>query len=122
MWKGFALSVFKLSVLYLRNFLLINFLGKKISVLSNLSILAFNLLAAMIPIPAALGSHEAIQLFAFNCLGLGSPAATVFTMIIRGAELIIALFGIIILFQLGFILLKNNLFKKIEKLNKNDEI
>ena len=86
-----------------------------------LSVLGFSYLAVMIPIPTALGSHEAIQTFAFGALGLGASAATAFTMIIRGAELIISLFGIIILFRLGVILIKNILFKKINKLAENNE-
>lgn len=114
MWKSFGLSFFRTAVMYLRAWLLIIFLGKEVSALSALSILGFNYLAVMIPIPAALGSHEAIQVFAFNSLGWGFSAATVFTMIIRGAELIMALVGLAILFRLGFVLLKNNLINRVK--------
>ena len=113
MWRGFGLSFLRAATMYLRTWLLILFLGKEISALPALSILGFTYLAAMIPIPTALGSHEAIQTFAFNSLGLGLSAATAFTMIIRGTELIIALFGIIILYRLGIGLIRNTLFKKI---------
>jgi len=120
MWKGFGLSFFRAAVMYLRAWLLILFLGKSIGALPTLSILGFTYLAAMIPIPTALGSHEAIQIFAFNSLGAGMGAATAFTMIIRGAELIIALMGIVILFRLGIELLRNTLFKKLNNFNKNE--
>jgi hypothetical protein len=40
-------------------------------------------------------------------------------MIIRGAELIIALVGVVILFRLGIGLVRNTLFKKINNLTKN---
>jgi len=113
MWRGFGISFLRAATMYLRTWLLILFLGKEISALPALSILGFTYLAAMIPIPTALGSHEAIQTFAFNSLGLGLSAATAFTMIIRGTELIIALFGIIILYRLGIGLIRNTLFKKI---------
>ena len=113
MWRGFGLSFLRAATMYLRTWLLILFLGKEISALPVLSILGFTNLAVMIPIPTALGSHEAIQTFAFNSLGLGLPTATAFTMIIRGAELIIALVGIIILYRLGIGLIRNTLFKKI---------
>ncbi|MDI6592019.1 MAG: lysylphosphatidylglycerol synthase transmembrane domain-containing protein [Patescibacteria group bacterium] len=112
--KVFGLSLLRVAIMYARTWFLILFLGKEISALPALSILGFTYLAAMIPIPTALGSHEAIQTFAFNSLGLGLSVATAFTMIIRGAELIIALIGVIILFRLGIILLKNTLFKKAE--------
>ena len=98
--------------MYFRTWLLIIFLGKSLGALPALSILGFTYLAAMIPIPTALGSHEAIQTFAFNSLGLGASTATAFTMIIRGAELLIALAGVTILLRLGISLLKNNLFKQ----------
>jgi len=113
MWKSFVLSFLMAGVMYLQAFILISFLGKKIGALSALSILGFIYAASMIPIPTALGSHEAIQTFAFNSLGLGASTATAFTMIIRGAELIVALAGVIILFQLGIILLRKALFKKL---------
>ena len=111
MWKGFSLSFLRAGVMYFRVWLLIFFLGRNIGTLSTLSILGFTYLAVMIPIPTALGTHEAIQTFAFNSLGLGMGTATAFTMIIRGAELIIALVGLIILFRLGTGLVKRTLIK-----------
>jgi uncharacterized protein (TIRG00374 family) len=113
MWKAVGVAFLRALVMYFRAWLLVLFLGKSIGVLPVLSVLGFTYLAVMIPIPAALGSHEAIQTFAFNSLGLGASTATAFTMIIRVAELIIALAGVIILFRLGVILIKNALFKKI---------
>jgi uncharacterized protein (TIRG00374 family) len=124
MWKSVAISFLRAAFMYLMSWFLISFLVKSIGAISVLSILGFTYLAVMIPIPTALGSHEAIQTFAFNSLGLGASTATVFTMIIRGAELIIALVGVIILFRLGVILIKNTLFKKINNFTqiKNNEV
>ncbi len=119
MWKGVSLSFLRAAVMYIRAWLLIIFLGKSISALPVLSILGFSYLAAMIPIPTALGSHEAAQTFAFNSLGLGASTAAAFTMIIRGAELIIALAGLIVLFRLGVFLIKNMLLKKINNFTQN---
>ncbi len=120
MWKVIGIAFLRAAVMYLRALLLISFLGKTIGALLALSILGFSYLAVMIPIPTALGSHEAIQTFAFGSLGLGASTATAFTMIIRGAELIIALFGIIILFRLGIILIRNTIFKKLNNLAQNN--
>ncbi len=120
MWKAFLLSFFRATIMFSRTWLLIIFLGKSIGALPALSILGFTYLAVMIPIPTALGSHEAIQIFAFNSLGLGASTATAFTMIIRGAELIVALTGVIILFRLGTILIKNIIFKKLSSFAKNN--
>ena len=120
MWKVFSLSFLRALVMYFRTWFLVIFLGKSITSLPALSILGFTYLAAMIPIPTALGSHEAIQTFAFSSLGLGGGTATAFTMIIRGAELIIALVGVVILFRLGIDLLKNTLFKKLNNFKKDE--
>lgn len=115
MWKGFSLAFLKAGIMFLRTWILIIFLGKSIGALPALSILGFSYLAVMIPIPAAIGSHEAVQAFAFNSLGWGASLGTAFTMLIRGAELILALAGIILLFRLGIELLRNTLISRITR-------
>ena len=116
-WKGFGLAFLEEVIMFLRTFLLVSFLGKNISPLSTLSINGFLYLATMIPIPASIGSHDVVQAFSFDALGFGAGTGVVFTLIIRGAETILALFGLLILFRLGLNLLKITLFK-----NKNHEI
>jgi len=105
MWKCFSLSFLRMFLTYFRTSLLIIFFGQHLSPLSVFSILSFSYLATVFPIPTALGVHEAVQVFAFNALGLGSSIAAVFTMIIRGVELIVALIGIAFLFRSGTSLL-----------------
>jgi len=119
-WTSFILSFFRAGVMYIRTGLLIFFLGKSIGALPVLSILGFTYLAVMIPIPTALGSHEAIQTFTFDSLGLGISTATVFTMILRGAELIIALAGVVVIFRYGILIIKDNFFNKIDKIADKD--
>jgi uncharacterized protein (TIRG00374 family) len=117
MWKGFILAFLRAGIMWFRAWLLIVFLGKSIQALPSLSVLGFSYLASTIPIPAAIGSHEAVQAFAFNSLGMGVGAGTAFTMIIRAAELILALLGLVIVFKLEFELLKKLLFRKVEKIS-----
>ena len=101
-WKSLMFSVLHEGVFFLRSFLLILFLGGKfLSFFSALSIFAFSTLIQLVPIPAALGSHEIVQTFVFNSLGLGKNMATAFTMIIRGADLIFAFLGIFLILGLG---------------------
>lgn len=119
-FRVFCLNFLRAGIMLLRAWLLVLFLGGNIGALSSSSILAFNYLAVMIPIPTALGSHEVIQTFAFNSLGLGAAMATAFTMIIRGAELIVSIFGLIILFRLGVFLMKSMFFDKIKNLAQNN--
>lgn len=122
MWKALGLNFLRTATTYLRAWFLIFFLGKEISFLPVFSILGFTYLAAMIPIPTSLGSHELIQTFAFNALNLGSSTAAAFTMVIRGAELLIALFGVVVLCRLGLIFLKDSLFKNIDNMGSIEDI
>ncbi|MBL7142277.1 MAG: flippase-like domain-containing protein [Candidatus Pacebacteria bacterium] len=119
MWKVFILNFLRTGLMILRTWLLIIFLGGKIGFLSAISVLGFTYLAMIIPIPTSLGSHEAVQSFAFNYLHLKTATATAFTMIIRGAELMVALLGIFILFRLGVSLIKNIIFKRANKALNN---
>jgi uncharacterized protein (TIRG00374 family) len=118
MWRGFFLSFLKAGIMWLRTWFLVLFLGKSLGALPALSILGFYCLVSMIPITADFGSHEAIQAFAFNSLGIGAGTGTAFALIVRGVELILSLIGIIILFHLGVELLKNVLFRKTKKITR----
>ena len=111
-WKGVSLAFFEEVFLLLRIWFLVNFFGQNINFLSTLSILAFSYLALMIPIPAVLGIHEGVQAFAFDALKLGVGLGTAFALVIRGADLILALIGIFISFKLGSGLLREELLKK----------
>jgi len=116
MWRALALSFLRAAVMLARVWFVIIFLGKGADLAQSLSVLGFNYLAVMIPIPAALGSHEAIQTLAFAELGLGVSNATAFTMVIRGAEIIFSLSGVAILFKLGVDFVKNLLFREPGKI------
>lgn len=116
LWQASVLAFFRVAVTWLRCWVLILFLGEAVGPLPALSVLGFYYFVFMIPIPMALGSHELIQLFSFTALGLGTSLAPAFTMIQRGAELILALLGIAIFFKLGMGLLRIILFRRLENL------
>jgi len=109
--KVFLISSLRAGLMLARTWLLVLFLGSNISLLSSLSVLGFTYLAVMVPIPTALGTHEAIQTFAFRSLGISSSAATVFTMIIRGAESLFAFLGLGIFLKIGIKHLKKLFFR-----------
>jgi uncharacterized protein (TIRG00374 family) len=110
--KGMGLSLLKAFTMQLRVWLLIIFIGKvSLDFFSSLSILGFTYLSSMVPIPTALGSHEAIQYFAFKSLELPVSMSTDFTMIIRAAEIVISLLGLIFLIRAGFKLLGTKILK-----------
>lgn len=98
-WKGLAISFLKVGLWVLSTWFLIIFLGKRLDFLATLSLLGFSILTAMMPIPAKLGSHEAVQGAAFNALGLGAGRGVGFAMLGRGVEIAIALIGIVFLLK-----------------------
>lgn len=111
-------ATLRIAAAWFRCWILILFLGKSIGVLSVFSILGFYYFAFMVPIPMALGSHELIQTFSFTALGLGAGTAPVFTMILRGAELIFVFIGLAVFFRLGIKILQDVLSRKLENLIK----
>lgn len=113
LWEAIGLAFLRVVITWIRCWALILFLGKSIGVFSSLSVLGFYYFALMIPIPAALGSHEVIQSFSFGGLGLGKNVAFAFTMIQRGAELVLVFMGVMISIKLGIVMLKNILFRKL---------
>lgn len=118
MWQGFGLSLITQLILTARTFFLVLFLGKQISFLGATAVVAFSFLAITLPIPAALGSHEAVQSFVFNAFGLGANIGMAFVFIVRGAELAVALLGLIFFFRFGIQMMESIVFKKIAKLIK----
>ncbi len=118
MWRGFGLSFLSESILLVRTFFLLLFLGKNIGILLAISIVAFSSLAVTLPIPAALGSHEAVQSFVFTALGLGASRGAAYVLVVRGAELAVALIGLIFFFRFGVQIFESILFRKIKKLVK----
>lgn len=124
MWQGFALSLLHELTLLARAIILLLFLGKEIDIFSAISVVAFSSLAMILPIPAALGSHEVVQSFIFDSLGLGANTAMAFVFIIRGVELMIALFGAVFFLRFGIQILESVILKKIARLirQKKDEL
>lgn len=93
------LTVLRLAAFLARHWVLLYLLGMRVDVLKALSILSFTFLAYFFPLPALLGSHEVIQLFAFPVYGLASQAAAAFTLILRTGDLLLAFSGIALLFH-----------------------
>ena len=110
--KPFVLSFIKDLIMCFRVWLLVLFLGKTIPIISAISIVAFLYLAIIVPVPATLGSHEIIQIFAFNSLDMSSSMAIAFTMIDRGISFLVALIGIVFLFKIGGSFLKKYFVEK----------
>lgn len=115
MWSALTANILKTLAMLIRTWLLIFFLGGHIGLLSGISVLGFNDLALLAPIPASLGSHEALQTFAFGALGLERSGATAYAIIIRTTEVLIALLGLAVLFRFYINFLRKILTKKTKE-------
>lgn len=110
--KPFLISFLKDFVVCLRVWLVFYFLNQNIPFWSVFSVLSFSYLAMIIPVPASLGSHEALQLFVFNSLGLKSSAAIAFTMIVRGVGFLVSFLGLVLFFKISGSFLKKYFIEK----------
>lgn len=99
--KSILLSFAKSGVAILRAWVLIFFLGEVIGALPLIGVVGFHYVALFAPIPAALGLHDAFQIFAFSSIGFGGSMGAGFALIIRAAEFIVAAFAIISLVRIG---------------------
>ncbi len=116
MWQGLLLTFLRYFLILTRCWLIIFFLRGGISILIPSAAFSFVSLASLFPLPAALGSLEASQAFAFGFLGLGANMGIAFSLILRGAELLVCLVGIIFLIKLGIKSMETKITEKIGKL------
>lgn len=100
-WKSLLLAFLRDGTSLLRTFFLLLFLRQRVNFFSAFSIFSFSILAQLFPIPAFLGSHEAIQFFVFRSLALGTDTATAFTLIIRSVDFFLAILGILAVSNIG---------------------
>jgi uncharacterized protein (TIRG00374 family) len=109
-WKALGLSFLKYLSIFFRIALIIYFLGGRFDVQISLAVMFILYLSYLFPLPASLGALEAGQVFAFQALGRGAAAGLGFGFVIRGADAILTLVGIIFLWRIGL-----NIFKGLEQ-------
>ena len=117
-WEGIGLSLLKGIIGIVRAAVIIFFLGKGIALLPAVTAHAFYYLAVLVPIPAALGSHEVLQTLAFEALGLGAGTGVAFALVVRSIEILFAATGLILLFHFGLRFLLRLMSRKGVKLLK----
>jgi len=122
-WKGLGITFLKYFLILTRCWIIIFFLHGQSGILIALAIFFFVNLSHFFPFPADLGSLEALQVLAFGSLGLGAAAGVSFSFISRGADLVIAILGLIFLFKLGIKFFIENIEEKIYKIfNRKNKI
>lgn len=110
-WQGLLLSFLKSAIGLARVWALIFFLGKGFAWIAGVTILGFYYLAVLVPIPAALGSHEALQAVGFGVFGLGAGTGAAFALVVRAVEILFASLGLALFFHLGLRFMKKMIFR-----------
>lgn len=101
MWRAVIFCILRGMICWLRCWSLLYFLGLNASGLVALVIAAFTNLSYLFPLPAAIGSHEALQTFAFSQVGLAARSAVAFSFILRAFDSLLYLIGGLIAFHHG---------------------
>jgi len=117
-WQIFGLSFLRYVVFFLRAFFLVFFLGGEMKLVRSFAIYGFNNLASISPVPAALGTLEATGILSFNTLGLGKAAGTIFAMVVREADLLMSLVGVVFLVIFILKLTGEKMLRFMEELKK----
>ena len=116
-WQGLGIALIICLLRLARIWLIVFFLsGTVINIFQIFAIFTFASVAYLFPIPAALGTLEVSQFFLFGSLGIGAGVGTVFSLILRGAELFISFIGVFCLIKFWF---KFQIFDRIlQKIKK----
>ena len=96
-WKALGITLLRYAVNFARGAVLIIFIVGNIGFLKSLAVYGFAGLSTLTPMPATLGALEIGQGIIFRVLGFGFGNGTVFSMVWRGADLMICLIGAIFL-------------------------
>lgn len=112
---GIFLSFLRYGVLLFRTLVLIAFLTGSFGFFKALASYAFTNLAGLMPLPAFLGALEVGQGFVFKVFGFGFGKGTVFSMIWRGADLLVCLFGIFFIIKYTVWIAQEKVFKFFER-------
>ncbi len=115
MWQGLSIALLRYFLIFFRCWLLIFFLTHQASIPIALSSMSFLYLAYSFPTPAGFGSLDVAEAFVFTSFGLGAAVGVTFSFILRGAEIIISLVGIVILIKLSFEIFSGNIKNFFQK-------
>ena len=95
------LSILKYIILWIRNIFLIFYLVHIFSFSGSLIGLGFSYVSYIVPIPAAIGAQEGILSLVFSGIGFEAGMGTVFTFLLRGAEMFAVGAGLFFLVRWG---------------------
>jgi len=96
-WQALGITFLRYTINFTRGVVLIIFIVGNIGFLKSLAVYGFAGLSTLTPMPATLGALEVGQGLIFRILGFSFGNGTVFSMVWRGADLMVCLVGVIFL-------------------------
>jgi len=95
------LALIKYFLLLVRNIFLFYYLVGALSISASIIALGFSYLSFTVPTPAAIGVQEGLLSLVLQRVGFEAGIGTVFTLLLRGAEIIMVGFGLYFLMRWG---------------------
>lgn len=114
--KAVFYSCIKIILRFFQYWILLEFLGKSVSLMFAISALGVSVLSMLPPVSADLGTHDFGSALLFEKMGLGSEAGIVFASIVRAINLTLSIFGIMFLVKTGIQMFQDRIFKKIDRI------
>ena len=95
------LALLKYGLLLVRNILLLYYLVGALTISGSIVGLGFSYLSFIAPIPGAIGAQEGLLSLVFARIGFEAGTGTVFTLLLRAAEVVMVGFGLYFLARWG---------------------
>lgn len=112
-WQGMVLASAESVVGIARAWAILHFFGKGLALAPGVAAQAFYYLALLVPVPAALGSHEALQAAGFEAFGLEAGTGAAFALLVRAAEMLFAIAGLAVLLHFSLRFFKNRVLYRL---------
>lgn len=120
MWQGIGMSVLKYLLILARCWVLIFFFTGSWNILQAMAAYGFFNLAALIPVPAMLGSLEIAEGLVFGGMGLGASVGMAFSLILRSIDVLFCLVGLMFLLKFGAKLIRIKIIEIIDRFYPNN--
>ncbi len=111
-FKILLFSVLHGASLVFLSFLIISFLGYKISFVSTWALFGPTYASLETPVSADLGSHDLVSAFVCEALGMRRSTGVVYAFLFRGANLVLTAVGLLFLLKIGVDAFKDHLLKR----------
>lgn len=118
-WKGIGWATSKHFVNFVKVAVLAFFLIKEIDFALAGSMYGLACLAFLVPIPMVLGSLEIAGILGFSALGFSASLGTVFSMVIRNADILVSILGIVFLVRITSKITEGKALELINKISNN---